>query len=43
MATGDRTTATLDYENKPVLYQQPAGNRVTMQFNADNRRVRKES
>ena len=39
---GHRTT-TWDYENQRVLYQQPAGRRVTMQYNADNRCVRKES
>lgn len=38
---GDRTTIAWDYENQPTLYRLPDANRVTMSYNADNRRVRK--
>ena len=40
---GDRTTTIWDYENQSTLYQLPSGALVTMSYNADNRRVRKES
>ncbi len=41
--SGNRTTTTWDYENQPTLYCLTSGDRVTMAYNADNRRVRKES
>jgi YD repeat-containing protein len=39
-AIGNRTTTTWNYENQPTLYRLPAGSRVTMIYNGDNRRVR---
>lgn len=39
-AVGSRTTTTWNYENQPSVYRLPAGGRVTMQYNGDNRRVR---
>jgi hypothetical protein len=41
-----RTTTGWDYENQPTRYNQPANVTypiVTMTYNADNQRVRKES
>jgi len=40
---GERTTRGWDYENQTILAELPNGSRVTMVYNADNRRVRKES
>ena len=37
------TTTVWDYENQPTLYVLPGASRVTMAYNADNLRVRKES
>ena len=34
---------TWDIENQPTLFQKPDGSRVTMTYNADHRRVRKET
>ena len=39
-AIGNRRTTTWNYENQPTLYRLPAGSRVTMINNGDNRRVR---
>ena len=39
-AIGNRTTTTWNFENQPTLYRLPAGSRVTMIYNGDNRRVR---
>src|SRR5262249_25734899 len=39
---GDRTTTTWDFENQPIRVEQPSGLRVTMLYNADNRRVWKD-
>lgn len=38
-----RTTTTWDYENQPTLYKLSTGARVTMAYNADNQRTRKDS
>ncbi len=40
---GGRKTTTWDYENQPVLYELSDGSRVTMTYNADNRRISKET
>ena len=40
---GGLTTYTWDYENHPTLVQLHTGARVTMAYNAINRRVRKEA
>jgi len=40
---GNRTTNVWDYENQTTVVQQPLGALITMSYNADNRRVRKES
>jgi YD repeat-containing protein len=42
-APGGVTTHTWNYENQRTLIVKPSGERVTMAFNADFRRVRKES
>ena len=39
--TGSRTTTTWNYENQPTQYQLPDTSRVTLLYNADNRRVLK--
>ena len=39
---GDRTTTIWNYENQPTLFRKPNGTRVTMVYNANNRRVSKE-
>ena len=39
----DRTTTTWDYENQPRVYEKPTNALVTMTYNADSRRVCKES
>ena len=39
----DRTTTTWDYENQPRAYEKPTNALTTMTYNADNRRVCKES
>jgi hypothetical protein len=40
---GGRTTDTWGYENQTTLVQLPGGARVTMAYNADNRRVWKDT
>jgi YD repeat-containing protein len=40
---GTRTTTTWDYENQPTLYKLSTGGRITMAYNADNQRTRKDS
>jgi hypothetical protein len=40
---GSLTTYTWDYENQPTLVELSTGSRVTMAFNANNRRVSKET
>ena len=42
-APNGTTTRTWDYENQPSGVVLPSGARVTMSYNADFRRVRKES
>ena len=39
---GNCTTTTWNYENQPTQYQLPSGGRVTMLYNGDNRRVKKQ-
>ena len=39
----NRTTTTWDYENQPRAYEKPTNALITMTYNADNRRVSKES
>jgi YD repeat-containing protein len=39
----NRTTTTWNYENQPTLYLLPGASRVTMAYNADNLRTRKET
>jgi len=41
--SGGLTTSTWDYENQMTLVQLSTGARVTMAYNANNRRVRKEA
>lgn len=41
--TGDRTTTVWDFENQPTLYRLRDVARVTMAYNADFRRVTKQS
>ena len=41
--TGGLTTYTWDYENQMTLVQLSTGARVTMAYNPNNRRVRKEA
>jgi YD repeat-containing protein len=38
-----RTTSVWDYENQLIRVDLPSGNRVTMAYNADFLRVRKET
>ena len=40
---GARTSTTWNYENQPSLYQLSSGSRVTMSYNADNRRTQKQT
>lgn len=40
---GNRTTYVWDYENQNTLVRLPSGARVTMAYNADQRRIRKDS
>ena len=40
---GGLTTYTWDHENQTRLVELPTGARVTMAYNADSRRVRKET
>jgi YD repeat-containing protein len=41
-AIGNRRTTTWNYENQPTLYRLPAGSRVTMIYNGDNRRAEQQ-
>jgi RHS repeat-associated protein len=41
--TAARTTTIWDFENQPTLYANPDASRVTMAYNADNRRTEKVS
>jgi len=41
--SGGIITTTWDYENQPTLVHKPDNSRVTSSYNADNRRVRKET
>jgi YD repeat-containing protein len=44
LPSGARTTTVWDYENQPTLYNKlPTGARVTMSYNAGNRRIRMET
>ena len=40
--SASRTTYGWDYENETTLVRLPTGSRVTMAYNADFRRVRKD-
>ena len=42
-AIGNRTTTTWNYESQPSQYQLPDASRVTLSYNADNRRILKQS
>jgi YD repeat-containing protein len=41
-AGGRTTTTTWNYENQPTVFHMPDGSRVTMTYNANNRRVDRE-
>jgi YD repeat-containing protein len=40
--SGVRTKTTWIYDNQPTLFRMPDGSRVTMTYNANNRRVVRE-
>ena len=42
-ATGNRTTTTWTFENQPSHFQLPDASRVTLSYNADNRRISKQT